>query len=342
MSEFKVLELNALQDLLEYENVLDEHSLNSPFLQPVYLENFGGSFYRQMVFLWKGDNLVIMPINIHKIEFSDFYDSSSPKGYFGPYYGNSITQQDLKEFWINVDHWYRNNNVVSEFIRFRLENNTLCYTGSIVSTMDNIVVDLAEVNEKLGSFDRSVRKNFKTALKYNLEFEVYTGKIDDKVLANFQQVYLETMVRTKAKKADIYSFDSLRVLVSKNVSRCAISIVYDCGIPVSAELVLLETNVMYSFLGGTKAEYFSKRPNEFLKANIMQWAKKKGLVKYVLGGGYGSNDGIYEYKRKFAKSGVVPYQTGRKILSPDIYESLLKEKGNASNDSIDFFPAYRA
>ena len=37
------------------------------------------------------------------------------------------------------------------------------------------------------------------------------------------------------------------------------------------------------------------RANDFLKFEVIKWAKEKGFKNYVLGGGYGTDDGIFQY-----------------------------------------------
>ncbi|MCB6759171.1 GNAT family N-acetyltransferase, partial [Phocaeicola vulgatus] len=54
---------------------------------------------------------------------------------------------------------------------------------------------------------------------------------------------------------------------------------------ISTELVIYGTENAYSYLGGTDSQYFGLRPNDFLKFEIIKWAKEKGLRNFILGGG---------------------------------------------------------
>ena len=115
-------------------------------------------------------------------------------------------------------------------------------------------------------------------------------------------------------------------------------------------MLLLSNDTVFSFLGGTDAEFFDARPNDFLKINVMNWARKMGYKYYLLGGGKTNNDGLYNYKKSFfPKDKSIVFFTGRKILDMDIYEKLVaiaqkenKLSGIDTNDnSKDFFPKYR-
>ena len=110
---------------------------------------------------------------------------------------------------------------------------------------------------------------------------------------------------------------------------------------ISAELVIYGSENCYSYLGGTNSEYFDLRPNDFLKYEIIKWAKNKGLKNFVLGGGYGSDDGIYQYKLSLAPHGVYNFYIGRKVFDQKSYDELVSLRDeNELNEK--FFPLYRS
>ena len=116
--------------------------------------------------------------------------------------------------------------------------------------------------------------------------------------------------------------------------------VYDNKI-VSTELVIYGSENCYSYLGGTDRAYFDVRPNDFLKYEIIKWAKRKGLKKFVLGGGYGSDDGIFQYKSALSPKGIVDFYIGRKIFNDDEYKKILNLR-NPYELNDNFFPIYRS
>jgi Acetyltransferase (GNAT) domain len=108
---------------------------------------------------------------------------------------------------------------------------------------------------------------------------------------------------------------------------------------VSSELVLLSATGAYSFLGGTHSAAFDLRANDLLKWELILRLKRLGKRRFVLGGGYRADDGIFRYKRSFAPRGLAPFFVGRRILRPELYRELTERAGGASDDA--FFPAYR-
>ena len=115
-------------------------------------------------------------------------------------------------------------------------------------------------------------------------------------------------------------------------------------------MALISDDSIFSFLGGTLSDSFEKRPNDYLKFELINWARMNGIKFFVLGGGYGSEDGIFNYKKAFFPNDVVDYYTGRWIISAQIYTDILDDvrtKYEAENsisevfNNKDFFPAYR-
>ena len=113
---------------------------------------------------------------------------------------------------------------------------------------------------------------------------------------------------------------------------------------ISSELVLYDLRNAYSFLGGTDSDYFPLRPNELLKDYIIKWAHSQNLKKFVLGGGYGEDDGIFTYKKYFSKDGVFPFYIGKRIINHEKYNILcdLRMERNKEMPNNSFFPLYRA
>ena len=116
---------------------------------------------------------------------------------------------------------------------------------------------------------------------------------------------------------------------------------------ISTELVIYGAENCYSYLGGTDSVYFYTRANDFLKFEIIKWAKEKVLKNFVLGGGYGADDGIFQYKMNLAPRGIREFYIGRKIFDNEAYQKLLsiRSKGNKEMEdrlnNTGFFPAYR-
>ncbi len=141
----------------------------------------------------------------------------------------------------------------------------------------------------------------------------------------------------------------IKIFITENKEHAAICTVYFEDMPIASELLLVSEKEIYSFLGGTDDRFFEKRPNDFLKVEALNWARLHHKEFYVLGGGYGYEDGIFKYKKSFFPNDVVPYYTGRKILNHKAYSHLVaqaskyrksRDLGELTPGDESFFPLY--
>ncbi len=288
--------------------------------------------------------IALMPIILNSIPDTDCFDSITPYGYSGPLFKESLDESYIDFFWSEIDKWYLTNNVITEFVRFNLLNNHINYPGETVKTLLNVCGAIKEnFEEQWNFFDKKVRNNYRKATSFDLSFKFYKGDdLNEKIVGEFYNIYHKTMVRNNAKKSLYFSEDYFNRLILNNVRDFSIALVYFNGIAVSTELHIQCGDWIYAFLGGTDHSFFHTRPNDFLRVEVIKWAIENGRKKYVLGGGLKDYDGLYKSKKAyFPKDDDMIYYTGRKIINPVIYESLVSRKFAEHPKEIDFFPLYR-
>lgn len=351
-----ILKLNTLEGIEGYKLLLSSLDISHPYYLPEYFEVFCGGFENLISFSFKSnssESIIAMPGYLKPIsiagEITDFFDFTTPYGYTGPFYSSNIQPSDIEEFWMAVDQWYKENNIVTEFVRFSLSGNQQHYSGMVFPTMLNIKGQVISEVEQWTSFDAKVRKNVNKAKRENLSSKVYYKNIEHSKISEFYEIYIQTMKRTEAKENFFYMFEEFIKFIDNNKEYVAICTVYSEEIPISSELLLVSNATIFSFLGGTDDKYFDKRPNDFLKVEALNWARIAGKKYYVLGGGYGFEDGIFKYKKAFFPNNVVPYYTGRKILNQEVYNELVQKVSQLRQDSglqglelsdSSFFPLY--
>lgn len=327
---FKVLDLNTTQGREEYKTYVSEYKIHSAYSTLEYFEVFCGGFQHLICFVFEQENQgILMPGYLKKIQIyeqeKDFFDFSTPYGYSGPFYTSNTNDTLVKDFWKKVDEWYKENKVVSEFIRFNLFGNSSKYNGQLHDTMLNIKGEIVDEETQWKRFDAKVRKNVKRAQKENLSVNIYFKNIDPEHIKTFYTIYIDTMKRTQATQFFFYSYEQFEKFILINKELCAICTVSDKNVAVSTELLLLSNDSVFSFLGGTLEEAFDKRPNDFLKFSVINWARNQQIKYYVLGGGYGYEDGIYKYKKAFFPNDIVIFTTGRKIVDEQTYTQFVDE-----------------
>lgn len=220
----------------------------------------------------------------------------------------------------------RGEKVIAEFTRFNpiYKNHKLSPCMDVINVNHNVLVDLTEKNIWQNSYEHSTRKNIKKAERLGLSTTVIAGSaVTSEQLDLFIGIYEKTMARNSAD--DFYNFPKnyFESLLHFNGENTFIIFTIKDEIPIACELVLYGGSVGYSFLGGTLAEYYECRPNDILKHTIIEHLKDVGCTCFCLGGGATDGDGIFRYKRSFAKNGVVDFFIGKKIHNPAIYNQVV-------------------
>jgi hypothetical protein len=336
-------------DAETYRKALLAIGNNHPYYQVEFLDVFYSGLDLAKAFLFEDDYntpQIVMPFYLRPIDenTSDqekYYDVTSTWGYSGPLYNSKLSDDIIKSFWAQVDNWYKNNAIVSEFVRFNPSDNYLNYSGNLVTVMNIIKGELLDIETIWNNYNRKVRKNINKAKREELYTKIYFGnEITPEIITLFYDIYIHTMDRTNAEEQYYNSKEKLTVFMKNCPENCAIVLTFKDDTAIASEIVLLSNDSMFSFIGGTLSDYFALRPNEILKHDVINWGYGRGYKYYVLGGGLGKEDGIYNYKKTFFPTNAHPFVIGKKIVNQDLYNELSANKLIDDVDS-DFFPLYR-
>ncbi len=352
----EILDLSNEDNQLLYSNILDKTQLSNAYYT---LEHLSSSLVEKSTiwcFLFKRDEevVVIYPIIKREVVFdggNTYSDISSGYGYSGPLYNEEkVCTKVLMKFWEGIDAWYKENNIVSEFLRFNLEGNFNNYSGTVVKTLKNVKGKLCSTfEEQWDSFKPKVRNNYRKGASFDLDFNLYVNdEITNEHINSFYNIYLKTMQRRNADAAYYFSKEYFLQLINKNKKYYAIAFVSSGNHVISTELVILDGGSLFAYLGGTDANFFNMRPNDFLRVEVIKWAIKKQFEHYVLGGGLKDDDGLYKSKKAyFPNSDDVTFCTGRKVVNKELYKKLCLKVDPEYNSEIvelddnQYFPFYR-
>ena len=314
------------------------------YAHPGYVLLYEDEQTRALCAAWRSsDGCVLYPFLLRDLAGEPFRvdaaDTITPYGYGGAFCWGGDHEELAARFWPAFDDWAGRQPVVSELVRFAVfKDELLPYPGEREQRLVNVVRDLEPTADELWmDCEHKVRKNVKKARRAGVTVEV-DPKGDR--LVDFVRLYLHTLERRQAPER--YRFS--RAFFERIHERLPDGFLYAHALlddkVVSSELVLLSEQSGYSFLGGTDSDAFDTRPNDLLKWELILRLKEEGKRRFVLGGGYRPDDGIFKYKRSFAPHGLVPFFVGRRVLQPELYEQLIERAGRG--DDPEFFPAYRA
>ena len=97
---------------------------------------------------------------------------------------------------------------------------------------------------------------------------------EGKHLDDFLRIYYGTMERSDAEQQFYFKKSFFEELMSMD-NAVMFHVRFEDKI-ISTELVIYGAENCYSYLGGTDSEYFYTRANDFLKFEIIKWAKIRG------------------------------------------------------------------
>ncbi|QFZ55888.1 GNAT family N-acetyltransferase [Oceanihabitans sp. IOP_32] len=356
--ELVVHKIQNEYDFNVYKDTVNGFEVVNPFFMFLTPEKNESTYDGLRYFTLKVEDkvLILMPFVLREIPYklrnTIYYDVISPYGYSGPLFNKDMSRGYLLKFWELIDSWYKENNVVSEFIRFSLNNNCQFYSGTLIPTLSNVRGRLLDYEQQWASLKQKVRNNYRKAVNNNLKSHIVYNNVKDEDIERFYDIYISTMRRVNANTDYFYSLCYFKNIVRLCEGKIIFAFVYKDGIAISTELILTSNNTLYSYLGGTIMDYFSLRPNDFLKVEVMKWARLQHFKYYVLGGGREDFDNLYKYKKSFfPNDDDLVFYTGRKIINKAVYNELdkitndeiglddggLEKKGR----KIGFFPAYR-
>jgi hypothetical protein len=316
------------------------------FAHPTYVELFAGPNDRVVgAYASTPEGWILYPFILRKVN-ETLNDITTAYGYGGPFFfGDATSYAD--DFWNAFSQWAQSEHVVSEFVRFSLfEDQLLPYPGQREQRLINVVRSLSPSEEEIwADYEHKVRKNVNKARRSGVTIEIDTtgARIED-----FLRIYVSTMERRDAERGYYFSrtfFETISQLKGQFVFAHAI---HESRV-VSTELALVSAHNVYSYLGGTDDKSFDLRPNDLLKHELFLWSKREGKQRFVMGGGYTHDDGIFRYKKAFAPSGLMPFYTGARVLDPCHYDELVAARTREAHTADPnwqppehFFPAYRA
>ena len=345
---FKVLNSLKNEDEKLWEELWKKTWQKEVFLNPKYAQLYNTKNQTAKCAIYDDEKTIILYVFIQRkidIELDEYtyYDIITPYGYGGPCYSGIKCEYTEQKFNDLFKVWCRENKIISEFIRFTLfDDQLIYYPGKIENNNFNIICNLEKDEETIWKdFKHKVRTNVRKAISNGVT--VRTDENGDSI-EDFLEIYYHTMDRNNAKDFYYFSKDYFNSII-KNLkdNYIIVNVINDSEI-ISTELILISQETMYSFLGGTKSEYFNLRPNDLLKYEAILWGKKNGMKKYVLGGGYEVYDRLYDYKLSFEPKGVYSFKVGKRIFNKKIY-NLITDKvlADKSEEEIErnYFPLYR-
>lgn len=323
-------------------------------MKDFYFDNNYGKLYekaengKQEIFKFENENGVVSNQIIkreipYKVDEKTFFDLVTPYGYGGPVIEKLIGNKELllKEFEKSFSEYCEINNVVCEFVRFHpLVKNYIDFETiyNPIYMRKTLITNLKYDDPVQIEFSKSARKNIRQALNKGVYYEIIESPDD---LKEFESIYYATMDRNNA--TDYYYFDdeyfkNIIKYFGKNL--VLINAKYE-GKTIASGIYFTYDKVIHIHLSGTLSEYLYLSPAYVLRYALTIWGKENGyeLIHHGSGRSNDENDGLYLFKKNFAKNEYRDFYIGKKIWNDKVYDEICKLSGVDKNEA--FFPAYR-
>jgi serine/alanine adding enzyme len=269
------------------------------------------------------------------------YDSTTPD-FTGPIMFGS--DQLLADSFSSLrDTLFRRHGVVAEFAHLHPWSESMDLLPEGCEYNREIVwIDVSLGPDQLWSthFEHACRKNINRAQQAGVK--VYAASSDE-YLREFCRIYDDTMQRNQALASYYFPFDFFKAVRDELPENSRFVFAEYRDQIVAATLYLHDDNDVFSFLGGADASFQQVRPTNAVIWDSIRWAHGAGKKRFVLGGGYKPDDGIFRFKATFSPLRRSFYIYKRIHLEQD-YETLnrrCREHNGPDSEPAGSFPSYR-
>jgi hypothetical protein len=274
-------------------------------------------------------------------------DLTSPE-YNGPVFiGNPSRPEELmRRYRLAVDAYCRNHQVVTEFVRVTPllpSGAPLAQVECLQAVSEMVYVDLRDGYE-------NARKNYSSKRRQELNRADRSGAsmrivpADEENIVRFAQLYESTMRRKQTKSVYFHSLEFFCELFSKLGARALLVEAYAKDQLASSTIFFLGNKRVWAQYEGTVYQLRDMDANLFKTDRMIAWSAEHGYDYFMLGGGFFSQDGPYQYKMRFSRT-TAPVQQLRKVHDRALLERLVAAKAEYERSRgrvarTDYFPSY--
>jgi serine/alanine adding enzyme len=240
--------------------------------------------------------------------------------------------------------WAHREGIVTEFAHLHPWSSERELLGpGCIYNREIVWVDVTLEPERIFNehFESSSRKNVRKAEREGVK--IFTNS-DDEHVREFFRIYTGTMQRNQALDRYAFSFDFFRAFRDELGDNAQFTFASFQGTLIAATLYLHDNDNVYSYLGGADADWNHLRPTNLMIWQTIQWAHSAGKKRFILGGGYVPNDGIFRFKSTFSPL-TQSFYTYRHIHMPDEYAKLeqsFRARCKLKDQDASYFPIYRS
>jgi hypothetical protein len=308
-------------------------------------------FQGGLLVLRRGEDIVAYPLFLRPIANIPFasavcsakFDAVTPE-YTGPIVVRKSTDGGFDGFAARIHEFCLSTKIVAEFMHLNpwSDGKGLLIPQHLEVNREIVWVDTTMSDDELWNeqFSYACRKNIKRAQRENIHTFEARSLAD---IHEFYRIYVQTMDRKEASSSYYFPLDYFVSIFEQMKPNARFVMAEFSDRIVAATLYLHDRSNVYSYLGGADHAYQQIRPTNAVVYDTIQWARRQGKKRLVLGGGYEPEDGIYRFKSSFSQLRAA-FHTYKYIHMPTEYEALAREwhaYHECDFPNSTYFPVYR-
>ena len=271
----------------------------------------------------------VFACSVRPVPESEREDVTTPYGYGGPF-GASV-----EAFWSAYELWCAEHALVSTFVRFHpLAANHRGAPGAmrLERLADTFVWGLEE-----GDLIESMHRHHRRVVRKAGRVNAVRVEEEPQSLAGFATLYDEMMRRLAADEFYVFPSTYWDRLGAGLRDRLVLFEAEDDQGVAAAILCIATPPWLHYHLGASTERARALGATHLLMLTAARWGRDHRCVAFHLGGGVGgTEDTLWEYKRRFAPGGAREMWVGKLVHDARTYAEL------AGTDAVDgWFPAYR-
>ena len=308
------------------------HSLNSEGEPLLFVYQEAGFF-------------IAFPMIKRRIANSSFYDLTSVYGYAGPVSDadfSTITEGSLQSFKDEFCRFLKAECCVTVFTRlypFLAQQCLLENIGGLSSNGSTIYMDLSlSVEEQRARYDKRLKRQVKKLRECN--YTIKDARSQEEIRL-FTEIYHKNMDRLNAGKSYYFDEAYFTGLLNPEEFNNRLILIYDGPELICGALLLISEHVVRNHLSATAEKYLNVSPSKLLTDEISMIGRRLGKKIFHLGGGVGGKeDSLFQFKRHFSDLQIAD-RIWCYVNDEEVYQELVRQRGEEINPESTFFPAYR-
>jgi hypothetical protein len=356
VSAAEVLRLDRPQDVGRWEELVDASPTPDVYYRPGYIGAYVAAGHGDGVgvVLDVEGSRVLMPLLLRRLDDLPFahdvegFDAISPYGYGAllPLDDRSIAPTAMANA---IGDWCRARGVIDCLLRL----HPLLRQAELLASTDDTKVSIHALgptvslpiglgNEELLRKMSDGRRSDLATARRSLRISWSRGSNADADIRIFCDLYEQTMARVGASAFYHFPLAYYDALTRGLGDRVAVALAWHGHAPVGGAMFLADRTLAHYHLSGTDDDGRRLKATTLLIVEGTRWARGLGCGRLHLGGGAGSIDSLFDFKRSFGGERH-EYRYATVVADPSRYARLVEQRKSAALDEprTGFFPTYR-